>query len=295
MAQADSKNSITAPVDTTRRRFLTVAAAGAMSVAAVSATALPLEVDTELVRAAQDLVAVEQAIDDLCRKYDEADGRDDYRALEDRRNENIATLITVQATSAAGIQAKAASLRLRAMIADQDQHQQISVSLADDLVVLRPEALMAAASVTVLALPTTRAAAPVVDPIYEVIERHRKACREHNEALDIHMAFEESGMEGEKLAKYKRLVAATDAAYDELEEAGLDLINTRPTTPAGIVALCQYIKPLFAEDEAPDLPEYILYDDGSTAYPAEAFAYVIGRAVAGLGAELDSPKEGAQL
>jgi hypothetical protein len=48
---------------------------------------------------------------------------------------------------------------------------------------------------------------------------------------------------------------------------------------AGIFALCQYIKPLFAEEDAPDLPEYILYDDGSTAYPAEAFAYVIGRAV----------------
>jgi hypothetical protein len=99
-------------------------------------------IDTELVRAAQDLQAVEQAIDDLCRKYDEADGRDDYRALEDRRNENTATLITIQAKSTAGIQAKAASLRLRAMIADRDQHQQIAVSLADDLVrldkVVRP-------------------------------------------------------------------------------------------------------------------------------------------------------------
>jgi len=86
-------------------------------------------------------------------------------------------------------------------------------------------------------------------------------------------------MEGEKLAKYKRLVATTAAAYDELEDAGLDLINTRPTTLGGIFALCQYIKPLFAEDDAPDLPEYILYDDDRTAYPAEAFAYVIGRAV----------------
>jgi hypothetical protein len=81
------------------------------------------------------------------------------------------------------------------------------------------------------------------DPIFAVIERHGKACREHHEAVDIHMDFEESGMEGEKLAKYKRLVAATAAAYDELEDAGLDLINTRPTTLAGIFALCQYIKP----------------------------------------------------
>jgi hypothetical protein len=111
---------------------------------------------------------VEQAIDDLCRKYDEADGRDDYRALEDRRNENIATLVTIQAKSAAGIQAKAASLQLRAMIADQDQHQQISVSLADDLVALGPEALIAAAGATALALPTARAAAQTLDT--ELIE-----------------------------------------------------------------------------------------------------------------------------
>jgi hypothetical protein len=42
MAQADSKNSITAPIDTTRRRFLTVAAIGSMvgagSLAAVAMT-----------------------------------------------------------------------------------------------------------------------------------------------------------------------------------------------------------------------------------------------------------------
>jgi len=139
------------------------------------------------------------------------------------------------------------------------------------------------ASVGTLAVAAMPSAAPdspacTIDPIFAVIERHRKAAREHNEAVDIHMAFEELGMEGEKLAKYKRLVATTAAAYDELEDAGLDLINTRPTTLAGIFALCQYIKPLFAEDDAPDLPEYILYDDDRTAYPAEAFAYVIGRA-----------------
>jgi hypothetical protein len=51
-----------------------------------------------------------------------------------RRNENIATLVSVPATSAPGIQAKASALRLRTMIEDWDQHQQIAVSLADDLV-----------------------------------------------------------------------------------------------------------------------------------------------------------------
>jgi hypothetical protein len=139
---------------------------------------------------------------------------------------------------------------------------------------------MAASGAVAAAIPTAPlAAATAIDPIYAVIERHRKACREHNEALDIHMDFEEIGMTGAKLEEYKRLVAETDAAYDELEDAGLDLINTRPTTMAGILALCQYINPLFAEDEAPDLPQYILYDDDTTATPAGALCYVIGQAV----------------
>ena len=37
------------------------------------------------------------------------------------------------------------------------------------------------------------------DPIFAVIERHRKTCAAHNEAIDIHMDFEELGMRGEKL------------------------------------------------------------------------------------------------
>jgi hypothetical protein len=140
---------------------------------------------------------------------------------------------------------------------------------------------IAAAATAIAAKPVTAAAIGPIepDPIFAVIERHRKACREHNEAVDTHMDFEEVGMTGEKLEKYNSLVVDTAAAYDELEDAGLDLINTQSTTLAGIFALCQYIKPLFAEDDAPDLPEYILYDDERTAYPAEAFAYVIGRAV----------------
>jgi hypothetical protein len=143
--------------------------------------------------------------------------------------------------------------------------------------------LVLAGVASAAALPLAAAVPPMAettaDPIYAVIERHRKACREHSEAVDTHMDFEESGMEGEKLEEYKRLVAETDASYDRLDEVGCDLINTKPTTLAGILALCRYIKPLFAEDDAPDLPEYISYDDDTTATPAEALCYVIGRAV----------------
>jgi hypothetical protein len=118
-----------------------------------------------------------------------------------------------------------------------------------------------------------------IDPIYTVIEAHRKACTEHDEAINIHMAFEEIGMEGEKLEKYNSLVAETDAAYDRLDDVGCDLINTKPTTLAGILALCRYVKPFFGESDPDELPHHILYDDDSTAYPAEALFRVIGSAI----------------
>jgi hypothetical protein len=138
-----------------------------------------------------------------------------------------------------------------------------------------------AAGGTVLAFAPAAAGAAAlpIDPIYEVIEQHRKAAREHHEAVDIHMAFEESGMEGEKLEKYNSLVAETDATYDRLDDVGCDLINTKPTTLAGILALCRYIKPLFEEDDSPDLPVHILYDDDTRATPTEALCYVLGQAV----------------
>jgi hypothetical protein len=120
------------------------------------------------------------------------------------------------------------------------------------------------------------------DPIYAVIEAHRRACTEHVEAIHIHMAFEEVGMTGEKLEKYNSLVAETDAAYDRLDDVGCDLINTKPTTFAGILALCRYVQPFFGESDPDELPNYILFDDDSTEYPAEALFRVIGSAIEAL-------------
>ena len=86
-------------------------------------------------------------------------------------------------------------------------------------------------------------------------------------------------MKGEKLQEYERLVALTDVAWGAMADAGYALVNTKPTTLAGILALCRYIEPLFAETDQPDLPEYIDYEDDTQAYIPEAFAYVIGRAI----------------
>ena len=41
-----------------------------------------------------------------------------------------------------------------------------------------------------------------------------------------------------------------------MADAGCTLVNTRPTTLAGILALCRYIEPLFGETDQPDLPDH---------------------------------------
>jgi hypothetical protein len=94
--------------------------------------------DCNLHQAADDLAATDLAIAAIFKTFgDDAEDREDYLKLEDQRNDCIAILIEVQATSMRGIQAKAAALRLKTMIDDYDQHQQIAVSRADDLV--RPD------------------------------------------------------------------------------------------------------------------------------------------------------------
>ncbi len=144
----------------------------------------------------------------------------------------------------------------------------------------RSALFMGAAAGLAATVGTKAGSAAPPDPIYAVIEVHRKTAREHIEAVRIQFAYEEEGgIKGERLQEYERLEALTDAAYYAMDEAGCSLVNTRPTTLAGILALCRYIEPLFGETDQPDLPDHIEYEDAASAYVPEAFAYVIGRAI----------------
>jgi hypothetical protein len=97
------------------------------------------QVDGELRQAFDDLVATDLALSSLHKAFgDDADSRDEYMKFEERRDDIIATLIGVPALSMAGVQAKASALRHKVMIEDFDRHQQIAVSLADDLIALGP-------------------------------------------------------------------------------------------------------------------------------------------------------------
>jgi hypothetical protein len=104
------------------------------------------------------------------------------------------------------------------------------------------------------------------DPIYDVIEAHRKAALDHNEAERVQFAFDHGGKTGERREEYERLVALTDVTWAAVTEAGCTLVNARPTRLAGILALCRYIEPLFGETDQPDLPDFINYEDDAQAY-----------------------------
>ena len=135
------------PVDPTRRRLLRVAAGssiasvGALTVAAMPATApdmLPSHPsDDRLVAAAEGLFASESAIDQLYRDHGdcdvEVDERADCQALFAVQDKHIETLISVPATSTAGLRAKASVVRAHFMVG-RLKHQSLAVSLADDLV-----------------------------------------------------------------------------------------------------------------------------------------------------------------
>jgi hypothetical protein len=139
---------------------------------------------------------------------------------------------------------------------------------------------IAAGGAVAATIPTTALkAAPAVDPIYVVIERHRAACADHCEAVGIENAFEEAHMEGEKLRQFYILEERTLDSYDRLDDAGTDLVNTPPTTLAGIAALCRYIEPLLNDQDTPDLLETLLWEDDSESTPAGALANAIAVAI----------------
>jgi hypothetical protein len=109
-----------------------------------------------------------------------------------------------------------------------------------------------------VAAPKSAADSPPVDPIYAAIEAHQKAHRGHVEAVRIEFAFEESTIcERDMDAEQRRTLAgvqkATSAAFDRMEKTSIALVMTKPTTLAGIGAVCRYLK-LVLEDGTPGFP-----------------------------------------
>jgi alkanesulfonate monooxygenase SsuD/methylene tetrahydromethanopterin reductase-like flavin-dependent oxidoreductase (luciferase family) len=102
---------------------------------------------------------------------------------------------------------------------------------------------IAAAGATALTVAPARAA-PAADPIYAAIQRHKAACVPRDAAIDVRAEFPESAdpMTDEQWEQRDAIDDAVDEARVILEQAGLDLINTAPTTLAGIVTAIEYMR-----------------------------------------------------
>jgi len=101
-----------------------------------------------------------------------------------------------------------------------------------------------------IAEPATTAAAPAPDPIYAAIERNKAACLPWDAAIDVRAEFPEgpAPMTDEQWEQRDLLDEAVEDARDSLEKAGVDVINTPPTTVAGIVTAIRYMQRQMRDD-----------------------------------------------
>jgi hypothetical protein len=117
----------------------------------------------------------------------------------------------------------------------------------------------------IAALPaTTTAALAGADPTYEAIEKHKAAGTVWSAAVDIRSNFPDLDITEEQREQLDQLDEAVDDAWELLEEAGIDLINTQPTTRAGIVAAIQYLREQM-RDDGTYMPQTFKLDTGGDA------------------------------
>ena len=160
-----------------------------------------------------------------------------------------------------------------------------SISMPVDPVRRRFLAVAAGASVVSVgtlavaaAVPTAiLTAAPAVDPIFAAIELHKAAAVVWDAAVDVWAMFAEgpAPMPIERRIERERINDAWRAARDALDDTGIDLINTAPTTLAGIARALNYIREQMLHDDGIYMPNGLrLADDTDGEYPVawiEAF------------------------
>ena len=102
------------------------------------------------------------------------------------------------------------------------------------------------------------------DPIYAAIERHKATGAALDAAVMVRSRFPDLHMNDEQQRQLKRFEEAVDDAWGHCEQAGINLINTEPTTLAGIVAAIRYSQ-IQARNDGAFMPRGTLveFDHGS--------------------------------
>jgi hypothetical protein len=109
--------------------------------------------------------------------------------------------------------------------------------------------------------PSLAAAALPGDPIYAAIERHKETCAVWDAAVDVRAHFNDLTMTVEQRRQRDLLDDAVEDAWEPCAQAGVGLINTKPTTLAGIVAAIKYIR-LQMSDDGTYMPQSFVLDTG---------------------------------
>jgi hypothetical protein len=149
------------------------------------------------------------------------------------------------------------------------------------------------ASVGTLAVAAIATGAPpaalAVDPIYAAIERHKAAALIWDAAVDVRADFPELDMDDEQAKQRDLLDEAVDAAWDPCEQTGIELVTTKPTTHAGMVAAIRYIR-IQMRDDGTFMPHGLEFefnsgsegDGGETLGWVDAFLDTLASATAAL-------------
>jgi hypothetical protein len=86
------------------------------------------------------------------------------------------------------------------------------------------------------------------DPIFAAIDRHKQTAAVWDAAVDVRSNFNDLDMTDEQREQRDELDDAVEDAWRPCEQAGIDLVNTEPTTQAGIIAAIAYIRIQLLED-----------------------------------------------
>ena len=118
-------------------------------------------------------------------------------------------------------------------------------------------------------------AALAVDPIYAAIERHKAAGIVWDAAVDVRSNFNDLHMTDEQREQRDLLDDAVEDAWEPCEQAGIDLITTEPTTPAGIITAIRYIQ-IQMRDDGTYMPQGVEfeYTEGSAGNSRAAMGWI---------------------
>jgi hypothetical protein len=117
-----------------------------------------------------------------------------------------------------------------------------------DVMVRRRFLSAAAGGAVAAAIPTAGLPATQVDPIFAAIDSHRAARVIWHDEVDVRSYFEDLIMAAEQRRQRDALDDAVADARDALDKTSVALINTGPTTFAGIVTALQYLRRQMRDD-----------------------------------------------